>query len=427
MNPLLKIVHAATNLLLGRVDNNKIFAEYYKRAKGVEWNRQAINLSAKQISNYTSAIMAATDPDNPRRGDLMRVNQSLMLDLHLRSCIENRILPVQCAPVKLVDNNENEDRGALKLLKKPWFLDAVRFVLMGENFQGTTLLEMLDINDKGELRKITEIPQSNFIAPEGIILKDEWDTKGGAYKEGKLKNYYLQIGGDWNLGMLSVLATIVLAKKLGIGSWLSFIEKFGVPPIFAITDRMDTTRRDELFDMLVNFRMNHFAVLQGNEKIEVPNNYSIDAYNSFDALAKRCDDYMSKYIQGGAGLTDQKAYVGTAEVQERLLKLRTQVDKLIFQFYFNEEIKPRLVDLSSVYSPLANLTLEYDESETLSLKDILDALKSLSQYYEFDINELIKITGLPFTGLRNIFGSNLNEEASDPDDTQKKRVIQTET
>lgn len=425
MNIIDKIADAVGSLFLKNVENNKIFAEYYKRSKGIDYSRQAVNLHAKQISDYTRAMMGATDPDNPRRGELMRVYQSLLLDLHLQSCIENRILPVQCAPIKLVDKNDNEDTEAVKLLERPWYLNAIRMGLMGINFQGTTLMEMIELfNDgelKGELKKVTEIPQSNFIAPKGIVIKEEWDTEGISYKEGKYKNYYVQFGDDWNLGMLSILATIVLSKKLGIGSWISFIDKLGVPPVFAITERMDTTRRDELFDMLSNFRMNHFAVLQGNEKIEIPNNYNTDVYNSFDALAKRCDDYMSKYIQGGAGLTDQKSFVGSAEAQEKLLELRTKVDKLMWKFYFNTEIKPRLVSLSSVYAPLANLSLEYDESENLTLKEVLEAIKSLSQYYDFDVKELVKITGLPIIGIKSLFGS---EPEPDPDDSEKKKTKQ---
>ncbi len=425
MNPFKKIAETATGLLLRTANNNHIFAEYYKRAKKVDWNRQATNLHAKQVSDYTRAMMAATDPDNPRRGELMRVNQSLLLDLHLQSCIENRILPVQCAPIKLTDKAGKEDTEATKLLERPWYLEAIRLGLMGINFQGTTLMGMIDLFEdgdlKGELKEVFEVPQSNFLANKGIIIENEWDTEGTSYKDGAYKNYYIQFGGDWSLGMFSVLATIVLAKKLGIGSWLSFIEKFGVPPIFAITDRSDTVRRDELFDMLTNFRMNHFAVLQGNEKIEVPNNYAVDAYNSFDALAKRCDDYMSKYIQGGAGLTDQKAYVGAAEAQEKLLALRTKVDKLMWKFYFNTEIKPRLVAMSSVYSALANLSLEYDESETLTMKEILESVKSLSQYYEFDIAELVKLTGLPITGIKNLLGEPTEPEP-DPKNSQKKKT-----
>ncbi|KAA6347170.1 hypothetical protein EZS27_005339 [termite gut metagenome] len=400
-----KITAAVSSFILTNAKSDKIFAEYYKRTvRGTEYRRQATNYRAKEIKDWTMAMMVATDPDNPRRGNLMRFYQSLMLDLHLMSCIDNRTLPVQCAPFRLMDKNQKEDTQAKKLLEKPWFMDLIRLIAMGA-YQGTTLIEMIELNDKGELKEVTEIPQSNFIAQKGIVVKEEYDEQGVSYKEGVYRNYYIQIGNDWNLGLFSIMASIVLAKKLGLGSWMSFIEKFGIPPIFAITDRMDTARRDELFEMLSNFRMNHFAVLQGNEKIEVPDSNGMNAYHSFDDLLKKCDEYISKYLLGGTGLTDEKAYVGSATIQEHLLKYRQQVDKLVFKYYLNEEVFPRLVSLSSVYQPLANLTFEYDETETLTLKEILEAIKSLSQHYEFDIEELVRMTGLPIVGVKKLFGA----------------------
>ena len=408
-----------TTFIVSKVDSITVFAEYYKRSSGkkAEWNRQSINMSAKEIKDWKNGLMQATDPENPRRGTLMRFYQNMMTDLHLGSCVDNRILPIQCAPFKLVDKSENEDKEAHKLLERPWYLDAVRLVC-SNTFDGTKLMEMFDLNEKGELKEISEIPQSNFIPQKGIIVKEEWDEKGVPYKDGAYKDYYIQIGSDWNLGLFSQIAIIIIAKKLGLGSWMSYIERYGVPPIFAITDRLDTGRRDELFEMLTTFRMNHFAVLQGNEKIETPKGYNVDAYNTFKSLIDDvANKEMSKRIQGGTGTSDEKSYVGSAEVHERLLKYRHQVDKLIFKFYFNEEIKPRLVKLSSVYAPLENLTFEWDETETLSMKELLTFIQGLSSFYEFDIEELQKITGLPITGLRK--SGFLNPEP-EPDPQKKK-------
>ncbi len=168
-------------------------------------------------------------------------------------------------------------------------------------FQGTTLIEMFDVDTETmELDRVDEIPQSNFIAQTGEVIKEEYDENGVNYKEGALKDYYLQIGGDWDLGMLNQLAMIILAKKLGLGSWMSYITKFGVPPVFVVTDRMDTGRREELFEMMTAWHQNQFAILHGNEKIEIPNNYNIDAHNTFQALIEDiCNKEISKRVLGG--------------------------------------------------------------------------------------------------------------------------------
>lgn len=409
--------------ILSKMRNGLVLAEYYKRTSGrsAEYKRQAITLSKKDIDNYIRAIMAGTDPENPRMGDWMRFKENMRLDGHLMSCVENRILPVQCAPYKLVDKDNNEDAEAKKLLERPWHLELINIVC-SHIFDGVKLIGMFDVGEDGHLAKVEEVPQSNFIPQKGIILLDESDQDGVSYREGVYKNYYFQVGNDWNMGIFSQLATVVLAKKLGLGSWMSYIDKFGVPPLFAITDRMDPKRRDELFEMLMDFRMNHFAVLQGNEKIEIPNGYNVDAHNTFKSLMTDiCDKEMSKRILGSSGLTDEKSYVGAAEVQERILEYRHKVDKLLYKFYFNTEIKPRLIKLSPVYVPLANLTFEYDESETLSMKDVIDAISKIAPYYEFDPEELAKITGLPITKIRSVISEAIGGTVGEKKSTEGEK------
>lgn len=395
--------------VLAKASNTFVFSEYYKRsASKVDYTRQAQQLHKKEIEDYIRAVMSATDPLNPRLGQWMRFRDNMKIDAHLMSCVENRILPIKCAPFKLTDAGGKEATKEIKaLLERPWMLDAYDLIL-AHIYEGPKLLCMFDLNDNGELIKIEEIPQSNFIPQKGIILKEEFDNEGTSYREGIYKDYYFQVGKDWSLGLFSMLATIVLSKKLALGSWISYIEKYGIPPIFAITDRMDQNRLNELYDMLQNFRQNSFAVLQGNEKIEVPQGYNVDAHNTFKSLMSDiCDNYISKAIQGSSGLTDEKSFVGAAEVQERILGYRHKVDKLIFKYYFNEEIKPRLIKLSSVYKPLEQYTFEYDESETLSMKELLQAIKDLSSFYNFDVEELVKITGLPILSVREAVNGNI--------------------
>lgn len=392
-----------SNYFISKADRKTILNAYYSKSKGrpIDWKRQTQNMSAKKIEDWKMSLMSATDPDNPRRGDLMRFYNNLLTDLHLSACIENRVLPVQCAPFKLVDKDNNPNSEAKKLLERPWWLDLTRLIT-NHTFEGTKLIEMFEVNEKGELKEVTEIPQSNFIPTKGIVIKEEYDDNGVSYKEGKYKNYYVQIGSDWNLGVLNRVAVIVIAKKMGLGAWLSYIEKYGVPAIFAITDRIDDNRRDELFEMLENFRMNHFAVLQGGEKIETSDSAKVDAHNTFKSIIDDvANKELSKFLNGGTGTTDEKAFVGSAEVHERQLLMRIMVDKLLFKYYFNEEIKPRLVALSPVYAPLENLTFEWDETETLTLKEILEAIKGLSAYYNFTIDKLVKLTGLPFESVKS--------------------------
>ena len=81
--------------------------------------------------------------------------------------------------------------------------------------------------------------------------------------------------------MLNELSIIILAKKLGLGSWMNYIEKYGIPPVSLLqTDRIKK-RLDELFEMMLDFRNNFFAVLSGNEKVEYGKEAGGNTTNAF--------------------------------------------------------------------------------------------------------------------------------------------------
>jgi len=413
------------NAISALLPNNAIYAEYYKRGGGnkADWKRQANMLNAKEIKDWKLGVMSATNPENPRRGDLMRFYQALMLDNHLASVIDTRILRVQRSSFRLTNDKDEENYELKALLERPWFEDLVRLVLMSR-FQGATLIEMFDVDaETQELARVDEIPQSNFIAQKGLIIKEEYDDKGVDFRTGAYSDYYLQVGSDWDLGMLNQLAMIVLAKKLGIGSWMSYVDKFGVPPIFVITDRMDTGRRDELFEMMSNFRQNMFSVLQGNERVEVPRITENNQHQVFLSLIDSvCNKEISKRILGGTASTDEQAYVGSAEVQERVAQDRYEADKLLFKYIFNTKIRPRLVKISSVYADFTNYTFEWDNQETLDINGYIDAVQKLSNTFEFDVEEVKTRTGLPIIGTKQfVIAGNDPQPPPEPADPQKKK------
>src|SRR5690606_21769795 len=221
----------------------------------------------------------------------------------------------------------------------------VRLTLMSR-FQGATLIELFETNpDTQELSEIDEIPAAFFNTKKGIITKAPGDSTGWPYREGALQSYYIQVGKNKDLGMLAQMAPIILAKKLAIGSWLDYIEKYGVPPLFITTDREDDGYFNKMFEAAKNFKSNAFMVGRGQDKFEVGNTGNGNPSN-FDMLIVRSNDEISKRILGGAGLTDDKAFVGSAEIQFRLAKDRFESDKLLLKNVINQQLFPRLLKIS---------------------------------------------------------------------------------
>lgn len=388
-----------------RMSLKNVLNEYYFRmdgsgtqsVSGASYKRQAVVYREKTIDDWIMSVTSATDPDDPRRGLLYRFYQSLYNDEHLQTTIDNRVLPVQQAEFNLVDDNDNEDKEAKKLLDRPWYHQLIRICFLHQ-LQGVSLADISHLDDNLEISHVEEVPMSNYIPQQMIIVKEESDKTGWSYKDGALEPYYVQFGNAWALGMLNELAVIILAKKLGLGSWMNYIEKYGIPPVFVTSDRQDKKRLDELFEMMQDFRNNFFAVLSGNEKVEYGKEAGGNTTDAFLPLEERCDNQISKRLLGQTGTTENGAWEGTAEIHERVEKSRHEYDKMVFQFYFNYIIIPKLVKISPVYKPLERLKLKWDDTESLSITEYIEAINKLAYTFEFDHEEVAKKTGLPIIG-----------------------------
>lgn len=366
-------------------------------SKQLQW--ESVLRSAQNLKKWKSAVSGATDPDNPAKLSLWQFYDNLLLDSHLRSCIDTRVTYVQRSPFKMVDDNGVEDPEATWLLERPWLDDAMQIVT-NQIFEGVKLLEMFDINTDGELAEINEVPMPYFNTRSGVITPDLDGSSGWSYREAPYSDYYVQIGKNNDLGELERLGPIVLAKKLALGSYLDYIEKYGVPPLFITTDREDEARLDQLFEAAKNFKSNQFMVGRGQEKFEIG---TINGTGTapFNDLFKFANDEISKSILGGTGLTDEKGFVGSVNVQFELTKNRMESDRVRFKYFFNKEIKPRLVKLSPVYKAFDKLYFDWDNTESLNMAGYIDAVQKLGSLYEIDPEQIEERTGLKITGTRN--------------------------
>lgn len=379
----------------------------------------ATTLRVEDLNSWKLAVMLATDPENPDKQNLKALYDNMKTDNHLGSVIETRIAKTQQSPFKLVHKTKKDrNEEAEDLFKTLWFQEFIKLVLESK-FEGTKLIEIFNTNEEGKLTEITEIMQSHFNPKKGIILKEPGQTTGQDYKNGPLSNYYIQVGKDYkDLGTFVLMTPIILAKKLGLGSWLDFIEKYGVPPLFVTTDREDDDRLLELFEMATNFKSNNFMIGRGNEKFEIPNITSSNSQEAFDGLIKRADNEISKRILGGTGLTDEKGFVGSVEIQFEFAQFRFVSDKLLVRHVVNEKLIPLLLKLSPVYSFLKDYTFEWDDEDEMTIDKMIKIIQTLGSYFDFDPEQIEQITGLKILGIKST-----TAETTPKQDASKKKAV----
>jgi hypothetical protein len=371
------------------------------------------------LEDWRLAIASATDPKTPNRKLLSDIHKSCELDDHLMTVWENRELKIKGSPFKTTDQNGEADEEAVKLLKKPWFLEWMGYALRPQ-LSGTKVVQMQHLDENLELAKIKAIPDSHINPKKKLILKNSADSeKGWNYDKGSLSKYYMQLGEDDELGVMSKLAVAVLFLKKARGNWLDYIEKYGVPPRWVITDREDDERFDELYDMMQEMIGNQFAVLRGQEKIEIMPPPSTDAHKVFKEFIELMQNGITKRIAGAIGTVDEKAFVGAAKVHQDTFNDRHWYDKFVIQYLVNDRLIPFLVNLSPAYAPLANLTFEWDETENLTLEQTIKHITELAKEFDLDPEEVKKMTGYPILKQKNNTGS--NPPGNDPSASVKKK------
>ena len=378
-----------------------------------------VNFVPQSVKDWKLAVALATDPERPTLLSLDELYQNLMLDAHAMSVIETRVMRVARSKWDLVDANGNANPDLNKLLNRPWFEQFVAAAVMSK-FTGIKVLELFNTNEEGELTEITDIPMAHILPNRQEITKEPGDESGTSYVKGVIANYYVQIGKSGDLGILSDLATLILAKKQAMGAWLDYLYKYGVPPIIINTDNYDVTRQQDLLDMGMAMHSNHVMVLQGSENFtigQVPASTSIAVFKEFLQVL---NSEISKRVLGQDGTPENKEGAGTygsLKVMQELSNDRHESDKLFVQYIINSELLPRLPKINSFYASLANHEFDWDESDELDQKSYVESAVSLTQAgYELDLEELSLRSGISVKG----FNAPFSNGAPQTPDTKKK-------
>jgi len=405
-----------TDKLLSLVPDNRVRVEAALRStkKGKtlsgEIKRSSVLFQAKNLKDWKDAIALATDGENPDFILLAELYQNLLLDGHTMSVIESRVMRVLRSKFVLVTENGDDVPELKKLFERPWFEEFLKQALLSK-FTGVKVLELFDLDDNLELTDVTLIPLEHTKPNKGIIIQNAGDDKGWNYKEGNLSRFYIQIGKDTDLGMLSDLAPLILAKKMSMGAWLDWIEKYGIAMRYAITDNMTTDRQEELFDMLMSSISNQVAVLQGKEQIVISDTPNTDSYKVFLEFLKYLDNSISKRVLGQTMTTEDGSSRSQAEVHEKVANDRHESDKLFAQYIINKVLIPKLLEISSFYSPLQGITFDWDESEQMATDTFIDKAVALSGAgFELDYKLLAEKSGMPIIGFSKIISEPIVKE-----------------
>ena len=312
------------------------------------------------LEELKHAIMEAENIDFPRRHLLHSIYKEILRDNHLRSQIRTAINEVLSEPWVMLNPSGKIDEKATKLMAKQWFVQVMYNFLFAE-FDGTRLMELDEMHWDEALKNwvfktISLLPRPNVVPEKGLLLIDDTVNEGIPYREAPFNEWLIEAGEPDNLGELQHCARYAIMKGFSLQDWVRSGEKWSDPILVIRTDATEDEELDEKENFAKKFGANGYAIFnKTDDEVELLERKNADGYKINMELCSYVDAENSKGINGQVATSQENAFVGSSEVQERILKGYTESRLKALTFFINETVLPKLIDINGGQSAYASL------------------------------------------------------------------------
>lgn len=339
---------------------------------------KSISQTRQDIRNWTEALNLAQKAEDPKRYPLYNLYDSILLDLHLKSQINNRILKSLSQSFVIRDINGETNLDLTNLLQNQKWIYEVNKSILDTVYYGHSLGEF-NYDTSGKLT-FNLIPRQNIDPVNGLIYYDYTDDKKIKYREQKEYGQWLiEFGEIKDLGLLNGCVPHVLFKRFAQSCWSELCEIYGIPPRVMKTNTQDRLMVSRAEKMMKEMGAAAWFIIDDSEKFEFAKGVDTngDVYSNLITL---CNNEISMAVSGAVLGQDTKNGSNSkektsAEIQQDLV----DSDLALIEQYWNERVIPALQKIGVL--PL-NITYGYDPSEDLesTWKKVTEALP----YYEIN-------------------------------------------
>ena len=269
-----------------------------------------------EMNNLVTAIENAIYPGRPDRRDLLVIYANSEDDSHVISQIEIAKSKLLSEPFVLTRNG-TEDSELIEKFRSPWFEDWLT-IIIDAMMWGYTLVEAGPVVDEA-FSDFSVFPRRHVEPFKRHILIRPSDIVGIPYGDNPASLYFIEIGHPKDLGRFKIVAREVIWKNFSRSDWSQASEKFGMPFLHFKTATDDKDELDRIEALCRNFASNGYIISSTEDEVTVEMPTNSDFYKIFQENAQFCDQQISKCINGQTGTSDEKSFVGSAEVHERIL------------------------------------------------------------------------------------------------------------
>lgn len=279
-----------------------------------------------QMGALRGAVDSARDVYNPSWIDLHNIYRNCITDSQVRCQSQIAVNKLISEDFNVrVDGVDNEE--LTKLFRRPWF-DSFLAALYDAELWGYTLIEFGQIDINGEFTSCKVFPRTNVYPFNKNIIVYNTDIVGIPYCNRNPENgplvdpaqYFLfEVGEPDDIGLLELIAREVIIKSFSRRDWAEFSEKWGQPRIVVRTDA-DGADLQNMQRGVANLARNGYAFIGLDDEIEkLEASGQGSSHLIYENNITLCDNNIAKLINGQHGTGEEKAFVGSAEVSERIL------------------------------------------------------------------------------------------------------------
>lgn len=321
--------------------NESGVAQPRKQRSGLLWklNRQFKYRSKLGMKEYRNALDAAENPNHPQRVMLYSLYDQVKRDDQVVAQERTAIAAVKNAPFLIETGKTENEELKETVFAKRWFRSFLRIMVETEMW-GHSLVEFTWKG--GEISDCIVIPREHVRPEYGDIVVNPTDQVGIPFRPKMFPNC-LEFGQPDDLGLYNILCIPVTRKSYSDTDWSVYSEKYGTPLLSIKTESRQKNEIDAKEDMAANFGANGYVILDDRDEIDIIERKGTgDSYQIFLERIKLSDAKISKIINGQTGTSDEKAFVGAAEVHERMLNEFTLARLTDIESCINEQLLPYL-------------------------------------------------------------------------------------
>lgn len=371
-------------------DVSKARPEDANLRKYIQKLQQQVHRVKEDVQKWRNATTSAESILNPQRFNLYRVYNDIVLDAHLTAAMQQRKNLILSRNFKIVDKAGKENEEKTKLIKKKWFREFLDLA-MDSRFYGHSLIQF-DSLENDEFKEVELVPRI-YVKPEfHIVVEYPTNLVGIDYLESPYKEWCIGVGKSRDLGLLLKAAPLVIWKKNAIGAWSVFQDAFGTPLVKGKTNTRDEATRLNMENAVRSLSTGLSVVMDTDDEIDLLETTKQDAHQVFDMLIQRCNSELSKLILGQTSTMDEKSFVGSAEVQERVLQGYAELDEHFIEGVLNYQLIPFLNNLGF---GLDGFTIECKQDEDLTIQERIKVDAELMKYFELDPEYILETYGTP--------------------------------